>query len=99
MYYLCSENKGADQLCDFRTADLRLCFRIRYVKSRFSHDAAHLLLELYDFHSKNVELLVETSGYDLSFEPCHEKPAFGFPTRIDTKRAEQPQHFEERFDM
>ena len=27
LYYLCSENKGADQLCDYRTADLRLCFR------------------------------------------------------------------------
>ena len=26
--YLCSENKGADQLCGYRTADLRLCFRI-----------------------------------------------------------------------
>ena len=23
-----SENKGADQLCSYRTADLRLCFRI-----------------------------------------------------------------------
>ena len=29
MYYLCSENKGADQLCSYCTADLRLCFRIR----------------------------------------------------------------------
>ena len=26
--YLCSENKGADQLRGFREADLRLCFRI-----------------------------------------------------------------------
>ena len=24
LYYLCSENKGADQLCDYRTADLLL---------------------------------------------------------------------------
>ena len=24
----CSENKGADQLCGYREADLRLCFRI-----------------------------------------------------------------------
>ena len=29
LYYLCSENKGADQLCGYREADLRLCFRIR----------------------------------------------------------------------
>ena len=28
LYYLSSENKGADQLCGYRTADLRLCFRI-----------------------------------------------------------------------
>ena len=28
LYYLCSENKGADQLRDYREADLRLCFRI-----------------------------------------------------------------------
>ena len=26
--YLCGENKGADQLCGNREADLRLCFRI-----------------------------------------------------------------------
>ena len=28
MYYLCSENKGADQLRGYHEADLRLCFRI-----------------------------------------------------------------------
>ena len=28
LYYQCSENKGADQLCGYREADLRLCFRI-----------------------------------------------------------------------
>ena len=28
LYYPCSENKGADQLCGYRTTDLRLCFRI-----------------------------------------------------------------------
>ena len=28
LYSLCSENKGADQLCGYREADLRLCFRI-----------------------------------------------------------------------
>ena len=27
-YCLCSENKGANQLCGYREADLRLCFRI-----------------------------------------------------------------------
>ena len=28
MYYLCNENKDADQLCSYCTADLLLCFRI-----------------------------------------------------------------------
>ena len=28
LYYLWSENKGADQLRGYREADLRLCFRI-----------------------------------------------------------------------
>ena len=28
LYYLCSENKGADQLRGYREVDLRLCFRI-----------------------------------------------------------------------
>ena len=28
LYYPHSENKGADQLCGYREADLRLCFRI-----------------------------------------------------------------------
>ena len=27
LHYLCSENKGADQLRGYREADLRLCFR------------------------------------------------------------------------
>ena len=37
---LCSENKDADQLPSYRTADLRLCFHI--CKSRFSYDVAHM---------------------------------------------------------
>ena len=28
LYYLCSENKGTDQLRGYREADLHLCFRI-----------------------------------------------------------------------
>ena len=28
LYYLCNENKGADQLHGYREADLRLCLRI-----------------------------------------------------------------------
>ena len=41
MYYICSENKGADQLHGYREADLRLCFRICKMLG-FFHDAAHL---------------------------------------------------------
>ena len=44
LYYLCSENKCADQLRGYRAADLRLFFA--YAKSRFSHDAAHLVFLL-----------------------------------------------------
>ena len=42
MYYLCSANKGADQLRSYCSADQRLFFA--YVKIRFSHDAAHMSL-------------------------------------------------------
>ena len=38
MYFLCGENKGADQLRSDCAADLRLYFRI--CKNRFSHDEA-----------------------------------------------------------
>ena len=40
LYYLCSENKGADQLRGYREADLRLCFRI-------CKNPAHLVLLIY----------------------------------------------------
>ena len=39
LYYLCSENKGTDQLRSYCEADLLLCFRIG--KIPFCHDAAH----------------------------------------------------------
>ena len=44
MYYPYSENKSADQLCSYCTADLRLCFRIG--KFWFSHDAAHFIIPM-----------------------------------------------------
>ena len=47
LYYLCSENKGADQLRGYREADLRLCFCIcEFAKSRFSHDTVHIAARL-----------------------------------------------------
>ena len=40
LHYLCSENKGADQLCGYRKADQICVFVFAYAKSRFSHIAA-----------------------------------------------------------
>ena len=37
--YVCSEKKGADQLCVYHAADLRLCYGI-CKKQVFYHDAA-----------------------------------------------------------
>ena len=44
LYYLCSENKGADQLLGYREADLLFVFA--YAKCWFSHDAAQIILNL-----------------------------------------------------
>ena len=45
MYYLCSENKGAVQLRGYRevTTKLICMFVFAYAKSRFSHNAAHMI--------------------------------------------------------
>ena len=50
MYYLRSENKGADQLRGYREADLRLCFRIcrLFVFSRGSSNALFKFLNIKD---------------------------------------------------
>ena len=54
LYYLRSENKGADQLRGHREADLRLCFRI--CKMMVFSRAAHLLFKLFT-------ILVSRRGY------------------------------------
>ena len=46
LHYLCSKNKGADQLCSHCRADLHLYFHI-YADCCFSDAAAHLYL--HDF--------------------------------------------------
>ena len=48
LYYLCSEDIGTDQLRSNinHAFDLRLCLRIYISKSRFSHDAAHIIPEI-----------------------------------------------------
>ena len=41
MHYLCDENEGADQLCSYCTADLRLCFSIcKNLVFSCNHDAS-----------------------------------------------------------
>ena len=49
MYYLCSENKGADQLRAYREADLRLCFHI-CKKSVFSRHGSYGLASMMLFY-------------------------------------------------
>ena len=51
LHHLCRENKGADQVRGDRAADLRLCLRI--CKSRFSHDAAHVI-SCHDNNRNNI---------------------------------------------
>ena len=38
LYFLCSKNKDADQLCGYCTAHMHLCFA--YANSGFPHDVA-----------------------------------------------------------
>ena len=45
LYYLCSKNKDADQLCGYSATDLHICFCI-YAKSRFSHDVAQIVEQI-----------------------------------------------------
>ena len=82
MYYLCSENKGADQLRRYHEADLRLCFRI--CKSRFSHNEALIfqvqsgnLQAMYPGSKQNggIPIIVTPAddiieeGHNLSYDP------------------------------
>ena len=49
LYYLCSENKGADQLRGYREADLRLCFRI-CKNPVFSRRGSYGLIQRNEFY-------------------------------------------------
>ena len=59
LYYLSSENKGADQLCSYCTADLRLCFCIG---KKFSHDDS----EIYMHHHSSIYGYVGGTGNTLN---------------------------------
>ena len=49
MYYLSSENKGADQLRSYCEADLRLCFRIISKIPVFSWRGSNKLIDSFPF--------------------------------------------------
>ena len=50
MHYLCSKNKGADQLHGYRV------FVFAYAKIRFSHDAALLIHNNLTVHIQELNL-------------------------------------------
>ena len=64
MYYLCSKNKGADQLLSYRaagnlttdSAQLICPFVFAYAKNRFSHDVPQIIRILHE-----CEVLIEKS--------------------------------------
>ena len=61
LYYLCSENKGTDQLRGYREADLRLCFA--YAEIRFSHVVAHIYV-LFSFQQGDLNSFLWTLKRD-----------------------------------
>ena len=57
MYYLCSENKGADQLRGY--AKLICVFVFAYAKSRFSHGEAQIIvITKSSRYCKNAEMTI-----------------------------------------
>ena len=50
LYFPCSKNKGADQLCSYCEVDLRLCFRL--CRLLVFHAAAQILLYLQEINVK-----------------------------------------------
>ena len=51
--YMCSENKGADQLRGYREADLRLCFRI-CKKPVFSRQGSYMRCQIQISNGRSV---------------------------------------------
>ena len=65
MLYLCSENKGADQLRTYREADLRHCFRIckKPVFSRCGLYSGVYVINKFDIN-KDIKYRDEGSGME-----------------------------------
>ena len=60
LYYPCCEyNLGADQLCSYCTADLRLCFRM--CKLFFFHNAAQMKMD--SLNNSGVQFLRQDQGH------------------------------------
>ena len=91
IYIVRSENKGADQLHGYLTAQLTCAFDFPYAKRRFSHDAAHIMKYnkllstwFHNNHKDNTyfptcavnQAEAAMLSHDGSFEPCHEKIGF-----------------------
>ena len=81
MYYLCNENKGADQFCGI-TAKLICVFVFAYAKRLFSHDMAHLSFHLssnvYKYISSPYLFFCTISGNEfpaiVEFSPFQKVP-------------------------
>ena len=69
LYYLYSENKGADQLRGYREADLRLCFRI-CKKPVFSRRGSFVLTRKYKVKASKRDMMVYNSKYNLLSFGC-----------------------------
>ena len=52
LYYPCSENKGADQLCGYRTTGGSVALFFAYAKIQFSQNEAQLIITKILFSSK-----------------------------------------------
>ena len=63
LYYLCKENKGADQLRSY--AQLICAFVYAYAKNMFSHDAAHLKAAV------QIEIMVKLCLERHHAKTCH----------------------------
>ena len=73
MYYLCSENKGADQLHSYHEADLRLCFRIckkPFFSGRGSYAKSRKLI--LEFKSR-IELKKDQIGIVMDLQVFQQK--------------------------
>ena len=66
LFYSCSENKGAYQLCGDHTTGMRLYFHI--CKSRFSHDVAQIVFYNCVLIVFNGREALESSIFSVEFQ-------------------------------